>query len=58
METRIENYLFKLDRIAGLIEVYGDSALKPMAFIRVNSDISEKKFQIEASYWVMENNEF
>lgn len=58
MEAKVDNYLFKLDRMAGLIEVYGDSALKPLAFIRVKADLSEKDFHTEISYWMMDNREF
>ena len=58
MEAKVDNYLFKLDRMASLIEVYGDSALKPLAFIRVKADLSEKDFHTEISYWIMDNREF
>ena len=58
MEAKVNNYLFKLDRMAGLIEVYGESALRPLAFIRVKADLSEKEFHTEISYWIMDNKEF
>lgn len=58
MEAKVDNYLFKLDRGAGLIEVYGVSALKPISFIRVKADISEKEFHTEISYWMMGNKGF
>ena len=58
MEAKVDNYLFKLDRMAGLIEVYGESALKPHAFIRAKADLSEKEFHTEISYWIMNNKEF
>ena len=58
MEAKVSNYLFKLDSIASLIEVYSESALKPHAFIRVKADLSEKEFHTEISYWIMDNREF
>lgn len=58
MEAKVDNYLFKLDRVASLIEVYGESALKPLAYIRIKANITEKEFHTECSYWVMDNREF
>ena len=59
METEVGNYLFKLDRSIKLIEVfYSGDASRPIAYIRVNKDITEKEFHTEVSYWIMDSREF
>lgn len=59
METKVDNYFFKLDRSIKLIEVfYSEDSTRPIGCIRVNENISEKEFHTEVSYWVMENGGF
>ena len=56
MEAKVSNFLFKLDRVANVIEVFdGSEALRPIGFIRVGKDVTEKDFHIEISDWVMKN---
>ncbi len=56
MEATVSNYLFKLDRAANVIEVFeGSEAVRPVGFIRVKVDVTEKEFHTEVSYWMMEN---
>lgn len=56
MEAKVSNYLFKLDKAANVIEVFeGSEAVRPVGFIRVKGEVSEKEFHTEVSYWMMEN---
>lgn len=56
MEANINSYRFKLDREAGVIEVFdGSGTARPYSFIRVDKDISEKDFHFEISDWYMNN---
>lgn len=56
MEAKVSNHLFKLDRAANVIEVFeGSEAVRPVGFIRVKEDLSEKDFHTEISYWMMDN---
>ena len=55
MEAKVSNYLFKLDRAAGVIEVFeGSEAVRPIGFIRVKDEVTEKEFHTEISYWMMD----
>jgi hypothetical protein len=59
MEANISNYLFKLDTLNGIIEVFsGSEADKPCGFIRVKTDVSEKDFHVEISDWFLNNSGF
>jgi len=59
MEANISNYLFKLDKPNGIIEVFsGSEADKPCGFIRVNLDVTEKDFHFEISDWFLNNSGF
>ena len=59
METKISNFLFKLDKANNVIEVFeGSEAVRPIGFIRVNKDVTEKDFHIEVADWVMKNGGF
>lgn len=59
METKVSNFLFKLDKAACVIEVFeGSEAVRPVGFIRVKDEVTEKEFHTEVSYWMMENNHF
>ena len=59
MEAKIDNYLFKLDRTALVIEVFnGSEADKPCGFIRVKKTVSEKDFHFEISDWFMNKSGF
>ncbi len=59
MEANINNYLFKLDRFNGIIEVFhGSEAVRPCGFIRVESSVCEKDFHIEITDWYMNNSGF
>ena len=54
MEAKINNYLFKLDMLNGIIEVFrGSEAARPCGIIRVGSNVSEKEFHIEIADWYM-----
>ncbi len=56
MEAKVSNFLFKLDKKANVIEVFeGSEAVRPVGFVRVKADVSEKEFHTEVSYWMMEN---
>jgi len=56
MEAKVSNFLFKLDKVAQVIEVFeGSEAVRPIGFIRVKGEVSEKEFHTEVSYWMMEN---
>lgn len=56
MEANINNFLFKLDRSNNTIEVYqGTEVDRPFAFIRVDTNITEKDFHYEISDWFLNN---
>jgi len=56
METKINNFLFKLDKVNYVIEVFeGSEAVRPVGLIRVKESLTEKDFHTEISYWIMEN---
>ncbi len=56
METKINNFLFKLDKANRCIEVFeGSEAVRPIGFIRVKDEVTEKEFHTEISYWMMDN---
>ncbi len=56
MEAKVSNFLFKHDKVANVIEVFeGSEAVRPIGFIRVGKDVTEKDFHIEISDWVMKN---
>ena len=56
METKISNFLFKLDKENRCIEVFeGSEAVRPVGLIRVGDLITEKDFHTEASWWMLEN---
>ena len=56
MEAKVSNFLFKLDKAAGVIEVFeGSAAVRPIGFIRVKDEVNEKEFHTEISYWMMDN---
>lgn len=55
MEAKVSNFLFKLDRAANVVEVFeGSEAVRPVGFIRVKENLSEKEFHTEVSYWMMD----
>mgnify|MGYP003637712263 FL=1 len=59
MEANINNYLFKLDKLNGIIEVFnGSEASRPCGFIRVESSVSEKDFHFEITDWYMNKSGF
>jgi len=56
MEAKVNNFLFKLDKASRVIEVFeGSEAVRPIGFIRVKDEVTEKEFHTEISYWMMEN---
>ena len=56
MEAKVNNFLFKLDKVNRVIEVFeGSEAVRPIGFIRVKDEITEKEFHTEISYWMMDN---
>ena len=56
MEAKVNNFLFKLDKANRVIEVFeGSEAVRPIGFIRVSKNVTEKDFHIEISDWVMKN---
>jgi hypothetical protein len=56
METKISNFLFKLDKASNVIEVFeGSEAVRPVGLIRVKENLTEKDFHTESSYWMLEN---
>ncbi len=56
MEAKVSNFLFKHDKVANVIEVFeGSEAVRPIGFIRVSKNVTEKDFHIEISDWVMKN---
>lgn len=56
METKISNFLFKLDKANNVIEVFeGSEAVRPVGLIRVKESLTEKDFHTESSYWMLEN---
>jgi Asp-tRNA(Asn)/Glu-tRNA(Gln) amidotransferase B subunit len=59
MEAKINNYLFKLDKLSGIIEIFrGSEASRPCGIIRVDLNISLKDFHIEIADWYMTNSGF
>tara|TARA_R110001606_G_scaffold326891_1_gene473685 strand:- start:557 stop:739 length:183 start_codon:yes stop_codon:yes gene_type:complete len=56
MEANINNYTFRLNETASLIEVYDDSkAEEPYSFVGVGDNITEKDFHFEISDWYIKN---
>jgi len=56
MEANINNYTFKHNEKALIIEVYdSENADEPYSFIRVDDNITEKDFHYEISDWFLKN---
>ena len=56
MEANVNNYFFKLDRSIKQIEVFFDyQKTRPIGYINVDENITEKEFHTEVSYWIINN---